>query len=557
MQSDPVLENMAAAIRLNAETILEEPLLTREMIGRRLLATSREMLRRVNMLGLVYLLDKDPETLSRIDQELVAVCQFPDWNPSHFLDVAEMSLAVALALDWTAGDLPDTTVALAKRALIDKGINPYRPDDRKRGPFYGDNNWNQVCNGGMVAAAIAIADEDPDLAARTIQRALEGLPNALKEYMPDGVYPEGSTYWGYGTGYSVITAAIFESAFGTDFGLLEFPGFQESARFRLLCNAPSGRYYNFADCGDDRSPNGDIILAWFAMKTGDQMLFERDRFMRPAKDMGKLSRHAGAALAWLSQYVEKGEQQLPTAWKGDGANPIVIFTGEKNDPHRYYLGAKGGKASMSHGNMDAGSFVFELNGVRWVVDPGNQNYNELEQTGFNLWGRGQDSERWTLLTKNNFGHSTLTVNGQPFAVDGFAPLVAFRAGEKPEATFDLTAVYGGNVKQATRRFLKDSPNSLVIEDHVEVSTSTREIAWQLVTTADAERVIGGAVLRLDGKQLRVKCLSHPEVSVAIVALDPPPLELDRRIKGLKRLEIKLPAEAADDEGQLRLRVRLW
>ena len=36
---------------------------------------------------------------------------------------------------------------------------------------------------------------------------------------------------------------------------------------------------------------------------------------------------------------------------------------------------------MIHGNMDAGTFVFELNGVRWVVDPGNQSYYPLNKIG--------------------------------------------------------------------------------------------------------------------------------------------------------------------------------
>src|SRR3546814_7782221 len=72
--------------------------------------------------------------------------------------------------------------------------------------------------------------------------------------------------------------------------------------------------------------------------------------------------------------------------------------------------------------MDGGSFVFELDGVRWVVDPGNQSYNELEKTWFNLWGSCQDCERWTLLTKNNFGHSTISVNGELHRVDGMATI---------------------------------------------------------------------------------------------------------------------------------------
>ena len=86
----------------------------------------------------------------------------------------------------------------------------------------------------MVAASIAIAEIDPELAAKTIRRAIDGMVNALAEYGPDGVYPEGATYWRYGTSFTVISAAMFESAFGTDFGIFEYPGFKESAVFRIL-----------------------------------------------------------------------------------------------------------------------------------------------------------------------------------------------------------------------------------------------------------------------------------------------------------------------------------
>lgn len=551
--NDPILGNMYSAVRLNADRILNEPLLKRKMTGRRLLSVSREMLYRVNMLGVVYLVEADPEILARIDEELRAVCSFSDWNPKHFLDVGEMSLAVAIALDWTDGALPKSTVNLATKALLTKGLNA---DGKGQARIVGsNNNWNQVCNGGMIAAAIAVADVEPELAANTIHRALDKMPNALKEYAPDGVYPEGSTYWGYGTGYSVMTIAMLESAFGQDFGISAVPGFMESAIFRALCNAPSGQYFNFSDCGEHRPNNGDVMLAWFAKKTGNKTYFERERFLRPAAEMGKLYRHTGASLAWVSQFEEQGGVNLPAAWKGDGINPIAIFTGGDSDPHGYYLGCKGGRATTSHGNMDAGSFVFELNGVRWVMDSGNQKYNDLEKTGFNLWGRAQDSERWTLLTKNNFGHSTLTVNNEPFLVDGYAPLIDFKEGEKPEAAFDLTAVYGANVKSAKRRFIKGGPASLVIEDRIVISESTKQITWQLMTIAEVEIVAGGAVLRQDGKSLLLENVSPSKADIQVVSLDPPPLKLDRQIKGLKRIEINIPVSAAID-GKIAVKVKL-
>lgn len=556
LKTDPVIRNMYEAIRLNAGKVMEEPLLERIQTGRRLLSVSREMLYRMNMLGMVYRIDKDPEVLDRINEELVAVCNFRDWNPSHFLDVAEMAMAVAIGLDWTVGDLPQSTIDLAQNALIEKGIRPSWPENGKNPSWaYGTNNWNQVCNGGMIAASIAIAGKDPELAAKTIQRALDGLPHSLVEYMPDGVYPEGSTYWEYGTSFSVTTVAMLESAFGKDFGHSGYPGFKESAVFRVLMNAPSGWYYNFADCGDRRSVQGDETLAWFAAKTGNASFFEKERFLMPPDKMGKLSRLAGAALVWIAQYEEKGKGEIPTAWKGGGANPVVIFTGEKGGTHDYYFGGKGGRGTVNHGNMDGGSFVFELNGVRWVVDPGNQAYHELEQTGFDLWNRCQECERWTLLTKNNFGHSTLTVNDQLHAVDGLATIVDFKDGEMPEATIDLTPAFRGQLKEAKRRFIKDSATSLVIEDHIETLDATELVTWQLMTTSDVELVDNGVILRQSGKRLKVENISHPGLAMSVVSLYPAPLQLDRQMKGLKRVELRMPAWTIDN-GKTSIKIRL-
>ena len=556
IKSDPVVRNMYKAIQLNAISIREKPFLEREMEGRRLLGVSREMLYRINMLGIVYLVEKDPVILKRINDEVVAVCNFSDWNPSHYLDVAEMSMAVAIALDWTAGKLPASTIELAQNALIEKGIKPSWPDDGKTpGWAHGTNNWNQVCNGGMIAASIAIAEKDPDLAARTIKRALDGLPEALAEYMPDGVYPEGSTYWDYGTSFSVTTAAMLESAFGTDFGHLDYLGFKESAVFRVLCNAPSGWYYNFADCGDRRSRQGDITLAWFASKTGNRVFFEKERFLQPAEEMGRLSRLAGAALVWIAQYQEKGEEKVPSAWRGDGANPIVIFTGGEDDPRKYYFGGKGGRGTVNHGNMDAGSFIFELDGVRWSVDPGNQDYNTLEKTGFDLWANCQTCQRWTLLTKNNFGHSTLTVNNQLHIADGLATIIDFKDGHAPEATIDLSPAFRGQLKSAQRKFVKESGNSMVIEDKVELSDETSLITWQMLTTASVEIVDGGAILQQEGRMLKLENLSHPDIMVSVVSLYPGPLKLDRQIVNLKRIEIRIPAWTIE-KGEEIIKIRL-
>ena len=160
--------------------------------------------------------------------------------------------------------------------------------------------------------------------------------------------------------------------------------------------------------------------------------------------------------------------------------PVFLpsFTGGEDDPRQYYFGGRGGRGTVNHGNMDGGSFVFELDGVRWSIDPGNyRSYGVIERTGFKLWGRCQECDRWKLLNKNNFGHSTLSVNDRLHVVDGMATIVDFKAGEKPEATIDMTPAFAGQLKSAFRRFVKDSPASLLIEDKIELSEETKWITW--------------------------------------------------------------------------------
>ncbi|MEO0333917.1 MAG: hypothetical protein AAF223_19965, partial [Bacteroidota bacterium] len=88
LKSDEVVKNVYEAIKLNAEEIQQQPLLERKMEGRRLLGVSREMLYRMNILGMTYRIDRDEKVLNRVNDEVTAVCNFSDWNPSHYLDVA-------------------------------------------------------------------------------------------------------------------------------------------------------------------------------------------------------------------------------------------------------------------------------------------------------------------------------------------------------------------------------------------------------------------------------------------------------------------------------------
>ena len=149
----------------------------------------------------------------------------------------------------------------------------------------------------------------------------------------------------------------------------------------------------------------------------------------------------------------------------------------------------------------------------------------------------------------------ISVNNELHKTEGLVTLSEFKDGEKPEATFDMSATLGDLVSSASRRFIKDGPTSVVIEDEIEKSDKTELITWQLMTTADVKLVDGGAILMQDGKKLKLENLSHPELDVTIVSLYPAPLKLDRQIEGLKRLEIRIPAWTIEGE-KTKIEVRL-
>jgi hypothetical protein len=325
----------------------------------------------------------------------------------------------------------------------------------------------------------------------------------------------------------------------------------ESANFNLYVTAPSGYFFNFADSGDEKDGDDSVLRAWFAANTGDGLYFDKDFFENPEK----AGRFAGMGLVWLSQFSQQRVSKLPPNWHGNGANPIAVFRNASDDPGQYFLAVKGGKANLSHGNMDAGTFVFELDGVRWVIDPGNQSYYPLNRIGFKLSDHSQEGERWTLLTKRNQGHSTITVNDARFVVNGQATITDFKDSGEPEVTIDMTPLYGNNLKSLKRRFAKESNQSVLIEDRFEINNSTKTITWGLMTQAEVQLTTNGAILKQDGKELKLSLLSPEGFGISVISLDPPPLSIDKTIKNLKRIEIRMPAYLVKNgEGTFKVRL---
>jgi hypothetical protein len=111
-------------------------------------------------------------------------------------------------------------------------------------------------------------------------------------------------------------------------------------------------------------------------------------------------------------------------------------------------------------------------------------------------------------------------------------------GEHPEFTFDLTDLYGENMKHAQRTFTRLSGTRLGIRDELVFSTETRTLTWQMITQAEVQVRKNGIVLEQDGASLYLTIPGKTPYQARVVSLSPPPLSYDKDIEDLKRLEIQ-------------------
>jgi hypothetical protein len=513
-------------------------------------------------LAMVYRMEQQPEYLHRLEAELLTVAHFPDWNPSHFLDAAEMAAAVGLSIDWCGKDMAPDILKAAKNALLEKAIKPSIGITWDNWWWVSQHNWNLVCHGGLAIAALATFEEEPDLASFVLNRTAERFPLGLLPYQPDGAYNEGPGYWFYATNYLTLTISAFESALGTGFDFLEVPGVAQSAAFSEMTAGPSGDYYNYFDAGTKGYHTLQHIglLSWFGQREGfrptEEALNRAIANIPPPEQQSK-GRFSTLYLLNLLRLSENApEIRREPVWLAKGDAPLAVFAPEQ--PDGLYLAAKGGSASDNHANMDAGSFILEWQRTRFAIDLGNQDYYELERTigVAALWNKAQDSPRWDLLTKNNFGHSTLTINSAKHLAKGRALIHHSDLNpERPEVAFDLSTLYGDQLKQAVRTFKKVSDSELLLEDEVELSANTQSLTWQWITDADVQLKDKTATLTIDGKQLQLEVIAPADFELAVVSLDPPPSKLDKIVPDLKRIEVRMQPEAfRKKKGRIKVRV---
>lgn len=500
LSTDQVLLNLHEKAVSIANSSIGKPDLQHVLTGKRLLSVSRDAERRIVSCAYAYKTTGELKYLTQAEHDIVTVCNFPDWNArKHFLDVGEMAAGVALGYDWLYSELSEETRTLVCKALNDYAFYPARNKIWNLDFYNSDGNWNQVCNGGLVCAALAVYERNQTVAKEIIEKAATSNVVAMKAmYSPDGNYPEGYGYWNYGTLYQALINTALETSGGSDMGLSKVEGFDRTGKYMLYMEGPLKKTFNYSDCAPAVVP---CLAQWyFAWKLKDTSLL----YLEKSRISNYSSTDESRLLPLIVYYAYKMSlgsiDGVPAPedlfFRGEGLTPVVlIHENWKMDQSDKFLGIKAGKGNTGHAHLDAGSFVYDAEGVRWSADLGLQSYGTLE-SHINLWDMSDGSERWGSFRYNNFNHSTITVNDTYHKVAGVAKIEGLINTEgRKGATVNITAPLSSELALARRTIYMEG-DDLVVKDEIKaLPEKSAKVRWTMVTMASPTIEYGAVTLK--------------------------------------------------------------
>ncbi len=479
--------------------------------GKRMLAVSRTASYRITWMSFVYQISGEVRFAERAVEEMLAVCAFTDWNPSHYLDVGQMAYGVGIGYDWLYHYMTES-----QRTTIAAGLWKHCVKDAT--PNTSNNNWNPWCNAGMTIAALAIFDNSSyaSKCSSLITAIVPALQKSMDWVYPSGSYPEGPGYYQVGAGYMVLIFDTLDSVLGTDFGLSAMDGVRESGRYLLAVNGNMGSF-NFGD-GSANIIDG-AFLHWYAKEFNMPEL----SLYQASIQTTNIFHDEYLAMLWYDPELVEGktlgDSQMDYFLFSEQKESIASFRSFADDSRQIYAAIKSGVNNDNHTDLDVGTFILDAMGVRWFRDLGSDEYNLTNYMLRNDW----DGGRWVYYKKRTEGQNCLVINpdltgGQ--TLDASCQIVDYGSGyDGGYATVDMTTAYDDYGVTSAKRglFLFDNRSRVLLQDEITVS-KTSELYWFAHTEAEISISADGktATLTKNGKTLIAQLTSPSNAKFTVM-----------------------------------------
>ncbi len=371
--SDPIVNRNYQAVKKQADIFLTEP--PPNPVGQdgngRTTLNRRHLEDVAQYCGMMYLLTGEEKYAERIWADVLnmANCGVIWSNLATPFDSGHNANGIAIAYDWcydywTKDQLRFMRNTVMKNALA-ASVSGYYMVTR--------NNTTAATGKGYVTAALAIGDEPgyENFCNEVINVYVDNLDDTfLHQYLPDGNYSEGPSYWWYATESFLYTTNAMKTAMGTDFGLEDAHGIALSGDMPFALRGTTAAF-NYSDSAKATMDNATAIYTYMA-----------DRYNIPQLKALYIEKNAKNPelevidLLWYDP--EKPVQAdwregLPLEFFKSGLEELVtIRSGYEADS--FYLAGKGGNTGGPHAHFESGTFVFDALGVRWVEECGADVY---------------------------------------------------------------------------------------------------------------------------------------------------------------------------------------
>ncbi len=540
--------------QIESSKILKEPLLSYYLDEAKLRVPSiHKFAVQLPHLVMMYQLTGDTLFARRIVNQFKKLNDFPDWGANrHFLDAGIGGFDFALAYDALYAFLTTEEKKMMRTAVLKYVLIPGKEQLQKKIWWSTANhNWNGICNGGIIMAALSMYEEDPKEMSEIIALAINALPKYIQSFDPDGQSDEGLMYWGYGLMYTTIAMESMQRVLGTSFGLDQFTGFKKTGWFPAFVSGP----VSSLNIGDDPIKNGKSrSFFWFAKNNNDTALAKMQYVLcKETNEMNWMD-----MLYYNPKMVTSNlKNNIPLENHIHGIELMSLRSGWDNNAS--FISLHGGYNNANHGHLDAGSFDLQANGEIWAY--GNLGRDEYTYPGYfskttlpsytdtNLIQ--SDAGRWHFYRLRAEGKNCLVFNPtvRPDQNEmGIATLLNKNIGIN-ESSFkiDLTNCYTRDVSSYTRKILLNkSTTAMTVKDEF-VSKDTSTVWWGMHTKADITiwPKSNSALLQQNGKKMLVTIKSPSNAVFQVLDASYLPGELFPFTKnslnvGFKKLAIHLP-----------------
>jgi hypothetical protein len=346
-------------------------------------------------------------------------------------------------------------------------------------------NWNHVCNGEIIRAALYQV-EDPQHLARLTHAAIQNLTYALDGFASDGGCEEGPGYWGYGFGhYLYVAQALYLKTNGA-IDLFQGDRIDAICRYPLAAHIKDNLRSTFAD-----SSHGYIPLRAALIINEHKQLPELFDLCEPNKD-GSLSASGHHELATLTTQKVSGKPD-PKDYFLPGLGQVKLRS--KPGPRSLTLMAIAGHNGVPHNHNDIGSFIIHRGDKLWLNDPGGPVYNR----------KTFGPNRYDIVFCNSLGHSVPVVNGklqQPGSrYRGTITVKGLNESGLKSATIEMARAYPkGTVDRLIRTFSLDrDANKITLADDYAFARKPRSLEEAFITFEKVTVARGGRSVQIGPK----------------------------------------------------------